>query len=281
MAYDPDDPKTVRSWLSAYLGVEWNEYLSHWGLNKSSPNSFDDETREINQGLARLATAFLRGMHSLQLTDEARGLASGFVKGAGLESFVEGLSDAEIARMMRNAPVVRDGIKYELAMEAVDTLLSTAEDRAPELLAHLATRKLGLAATAYVERVTRLYLWGFDPECLAMCRATLEAALADRLYSVLPPDEQTPKLEQLLRLAGERSLLPGYGTLPKRSARDRGWRAARGTLLWKADRVRSLGNHVLHEEPALREDQEDPADIDTALRYFVDVIDRLFPPTHS
>ncbi len=65
-------------------------------------------------------------------------------------------------------------------MQATDGLLRGAESRASLLVSLLAYRQLSARAAAFLDRATRLYLWGFEPEAVVMCASVLEAAYETR-----------------------------------------------------------------------------------------------------
>jgi hypothetical protein len=53
-------------------------------------------------------------------------------------------------------------------------MLSTARERFWELLVFVKDRKPSTKAKAFLHRVARCYLFGFDAECVVMCRAVLD-----------------------------------------------------------------------------------------------------------
>ena len=53
-------------------------------------------------------------------------------------------------------------------------MLSTARERFWELLLFVKNRNPSPKAKAFLQRVTRCYLFGFDAECVVMCRAVLD-----------------------------------------------------------------------------------------------------------
>lgn len=62
-------------------------------------------------------------------------------------------------------------------------LLAGAEERAATLIELVANRNLSERAAAFLDRATRLYLWGFEPESVVMCASVLEAAYEQRFSS--------------------------------------------------------------------------------------------------
>jgi len=152
--------------------------------------------------------------------------------------------------------------------------LPAAEKRATQLVTLIASRRLSDRALAYLDRATRLHLWGFDPECAIMCRSVLEAALVARLSDLLELDEPPPPLEQLLVLAGRNNLLPGYEVTANNR---RGWRARKGSLLADADRIRWIGNQLVHDLPQLTASSGDVDGAASAVEKLTRVLDHLFP----
>jgi hypothetical protein len=174
---------------------------------------------------------------------------------------------------LHKQPIVRDCLAISLALEAVDTLLPTAEDRVAELVALIASRTMSSRASAYLERATTLHLWGFDPECVIMCRSVLDAALSSRLATLVAQDEPPPNLDRLIALAGAEGILPGY----QPAANRRGWSARKGSLIEDAEHIRLAGNRLLHELPHLTVAPKALTDSATAVRTLARVLDQLFP----
>ncbi len=76
--------------------------------------------------------------------------------------------------------MVRDGVRIDLALQGTDVLLVGAEERAAFLIGRLAYRPLSQGAAAFLDRATRLYFWGFEPESVVMCAAVLETGYETR-----------------------------------------------------------------------------------------------------
>src|SRR5439155_20227163 len=110
--------------------------------------------------------------------------------------------------------------------------------------------------------------WGFDPECVIMCRSVLESALAAKLEEQIDLDEPPPSLDTLIGLAGLHNLLAGY----QKASNRKGWRARRGTPLWQAERLKWAGNRVAHDLPILESHTDAITDSATAVRELTDLL---------
>ena len=272
--YDPQEPGTLSGMLWAYVDVYWNEYREYWELvGSTEDNSFSDDQRELHRGLDRIGEAMRRTIRSLSPDAASVATVNQFFQVLGIELNADPANAAKTLRTMHKQPIVRDCLAISLALEAVDTLLPAAEGRAAELVALIASRQMSHRASAYLERATKLYLWGFDPECVIMCRSVLEAALSSRLATFLAQDEAAPTLDKLVAIAGERGVLPGY----KKALNRRRWNADRGSLLEDADNIRRAGNHLIHDLPDLTIAPTAVADSATAVRTLARVLDHLFP----
>jgi len=238
--YDPDNPEGLPDFLEGSVNEYWNQYLDYWELHESQQEGgLSEETRAIHRGLDALGEATKKVLHSLTPNDDVRKAVQQLSDVAGIAPV-----DSNLAiKAFYSTHLVRDCVNIRLAFDATGSLLSKAQGRVGDLVAAIGSRDLSKNAADYLDRVTRLYLWGFDPECLVMCRSVIEAALTSRLYPELEKDESAPPLEELLRLAGEKEVLRGY----RAANNKRGWSAKRSSPLWQADRFRWVGNKVLHD----------------------------------
>lgn len=276
--YDPDQPENLSNLLGAYVNVYWNDYLRYWELYENvEDGELTEEQRAIHRGLDKIGEAVRNTIHSLAPNPAAVEAVEHFFRVLGAKNTADPDSAAKVLRAVHKLPIVRDCVAINLAFEVADVLLPAAEQRAAELVALIASRRLSDRALAYLDRATRLHLWGFDPECVIMCRSVLEAALVARLSDTLELDEPPPPLEQLLALAGEHKLLPGY----ERAATKRGWRARKGSLLADADRIRWVGNHLIHDLPQLAVGASDLGDSTGAIQKLARVLDHLFPANEA
>ena len=108
-----------------------------------------------------------------------------------------------------------------------------------------------------------------------MCRAALESALEEGLAHTISPDEETPSLDEMMRIAGEEGLLP---TLVAEPRLKRKWRPVTGTPLHEADRIRIAGNFIMHQFARYPDEDGQIADAFEAIRALTIVLRALFPP---
>jgi hypothetical protein len=256
------------------VNVYWNDYLRYWQLYEEMENAgLTDRQRAVLKSLGKVGEALRGALHTLAPDSKAVDAVRQLREAAG-ESYEPSLdATARYLRAFHASPLVRDCVSISLAFEVADSLLPAAEERVGDLVALIAARRLSPIAAHYLERATRLHLWGFEPEAVIMCRSVLEAALVERLSTAITLDEPPPSLETLNRLAGELNLLPGF----ERAQNRRGWRAKRGTALWDAERIRRAANQLLHELPEPQRDEDGLPDSATAVRVLAGLLDRLFP----
>jgi hypothetical protein len=272
--YNPERPQDLGDDLVLIVDNYWEDYDAYWELGEDpSESQFSEAEREHHKELAKLGEALREMLHTLAPNTSARDAihnALGDIKMAG------GFSQevvAGVARVLHSWPIVRDRLTIGLYSDGVHRMLPTAEERAPHLVGLVGAVDLSPRAAAYLDRATRLYLWGFDPECVIMCRSVLEAALETALQHRFD-QEFSPSLDRLIAEAGETGLLPGRLTWNNK----RGWKAERGSLLWKAELIRFGANPLLHNLPSLAVNHpDDIGDSRTALSYLADVVSALFP----
>ena len=270
MMYEPG--QSLANELDTFLQSYWNAYRDYWQLQGSNDAS-EKEIRSAEQ-LDRLGEAFRASLRSLRAEPELLAAMSSILeKRANAGSYSQ--HDAvTVAKLFAAGGMVNDCIRINLAFETVGELLHSAEARTATLLDLITVRDLSPRALAYLDRATRLFLWGLDPECVIMCRSVLEAALEAALGDVLELDQPPPSLENLIRLAGEHQLLDGYETAKIR----RGWRARHGTPLWQAERLRWAGNQVVHNIPDLATQHRDSIEsAEGAIRELSKLLSALFP----
>ncbi len=278
-AYDPERPEAMSSWLSLHLGAYWSSYLDYWGLRgEAAPGEAGEEAggapevRAVHRKLEAIGTAVRKLLHTLSPDAEAVATIRAFVDVAEDEHPRE--AAAEVIQALRRTPIVRDNVRIGLGFEATGELLPRAEARIADLMGLIAARAVTPRAASFLDRATRLYLWGFDPECVILCRSVLESALTSRVSDEIELDGE-PTLDNLLRIAGELEILDGL----ERTSSRRGWRAKKGTPLWRAERLKWAGNHVLHDQPEIEPEREtDIGDALTAVSELADVLSLLFPP---
>jgi hypothetical protein len=79
-------------------------------------------------------------------------------------------------------PWVRYAADLEIASEGV-ARATKGLDRYAEITPAVATDAIPEKARVYIREVIHTYIFGFDPACLALCRATLEQLLKERLVA--------------------------------------------------------------------------------------------------
>jgi hypothetical protein len=179
--YNPDDGGfSASSWLGTIAGAMYNEYLDYWGQQnvRRTPDFSDDHRRHLGL-MMDLASALRRSLHSLTVDDEVVAAVRTLFADLGRDD-VDAKVAAGLASVLATQPIIDHGIQIALAQEASDQLLEGAERRFGDLINLLAIRRLSERARAYLDRATRLYLWGFEPEAIVMCAAALEAAYEGR-----------------------------------------------------------------------------------------------------
>ena len=190
MSYDPDDETgySAASWLGAYANMILNEYTEYWELDRKREGStLSDEDREYFRSLSKVTGVVTDSLFTLTLSPKARDSVGGWLERLGIDKKAPEINQemtGHIVKALSKHPIVRDGIQIDLAMHATDILLSDAETRVATLIALITTRNLSHRAAAYLDRATRLFLWGFPAESVVMCASVLEAAYEERF----PPE---------------------------------------------------------------------------------------------
>lgn len=185
MYYNPDEGFSASSWLGTIADAMYNEYLDYWEQQNIDIDSQLSEDQRRQFGLLIELTAALKPcLHSLSLDSEAVERIRLFMRELGLENEVDRDFADRILHVLQSHAIVEHGLQIELAGEAADTLLAGAETRFGLLLSLVTSRSLSRIAAAYLDRATRLYLWGFEPESIVMCAAVLEAAYPERFTSL-------------------------------------------------------------------------------------------------
>jgi hypothetical protein len=180
MLYEPDEEFSLSSWFGTVAEDVRQQYFRYWEQVESAHTpEVAPEDRLAWTHLINLSRGLRRGIDSLAFdaatVDEAKRMLT-FLGQDGASDWVAAAWTASL----RDNPVVKHGILIELASEAADTLLAGAEQRVLFLTELVAQRVMSERARAFLERATRLYLWGFEPECVVMCACSLEAAYPER-----------------------------------------------------------------------------------------------------
>lgn len=183
MLYEPGF--SLSHTLYTYVENDWNDYLEYWGLHTGglAPDKTETDS-EFYEKLDAFAHDLRKCVHSLAVDREVLESVSDLVALLGVEDKIPDSSLPKAIDVFKNHPLVEDCIKIQLGYKMAEERADTAEKRMPELLSLLTQWNLSQRSLAYLDRATRLYLWGFDPECVVMCHSVLEAALEERL-----PDE--------------------------------------------------------------------------------------------
>jgi hypothetical protein len=246
---------------------QWREvHREYWGLDsKLKPEGVSDEEWERNLRYEANAETLLKMIMSLSVEG---GMPAG--KRLSLPMTRNRLKELRpFLKLHADISLIRDRISLDLAdhfgEQAVD-----ADKRALRLLGLLMAGGLSGSAAGFLKRAVSLYLWGFEPETAIMCRAVLEAALVERLGI----DGPQPSLEKLLETAGATGVLEGYHEDQRKR---RGWRADRGSALWRADRIRVSGNFAAHDSPMFRQEAGDLRNAFEVVRDLTLVLQDLFP----
>jgi len=148
------------------------------------------------------------------------------------------------------------------------TILSDARERFLHLLLLLKDRQPCDRAMAFLQRVARCYLFGFDNECVVMCRAVLDQEFGEQIID----DDQVSEWWKWYATTPEggkyRGKKPPYGSLWARIPA-----AKHAGIIEEGDRdaadaVRNRGNDAVHKKPDTGEALE-------TVRQTVQVLDAL------
>jgi hypothetical protein len=260
MLYEPDEEFSLSSWFGTVAEDVRQQYFRYWEQVESAHTpEVAPEDRLAWTHLINLSRGLRRGIDSLAFdaatVDEAKRMLT-FLGQDGASDWVAAAWTASL----RDNPVVKHGILIELASEAADTLLAGAEQRVLFLTELVAQRVMSERARAFLERATRLYLWGFEPECVVMCACSLEAAYPERFSDLDMFGLQIKKHEKALEYT------PAQYEMAAKASRV--YSADQGTA---AARIRRARNDIVHNVP----DLSMPAT--QALEDTAALLDALFP----
>jgi len=129
-------------------------------LETEAKNLGPEGERQVQQ-FNRAADSLVKGVQALA--------------GVGLveclrETFISLSHDSPLAQ---SPQLLEEHVCITFGWEAMG-MLSTARERFWELLLFVKDRKPSPKAKAFMQRVARCYLFGFDAECVVMCRAVLD-----------------------------------------------------------------------------------------------------------
>jgi hypothetical protein len=183
--------------------------------------------------------------------------AEALVRGAGelagehtlpLHEAVGSLKDSEDPRHQGDPTVVAlsEALQYCLGREGVE-MVATAEQRIWRLLLLTQQFQPCKRAAAFLRRVSRCYVYGFDPECAVMCRSVLQAAFDSEIS-----DDQCCQV--LGRARGIKRTTSSPFDLADRVAVAKKLGSISEASLAKAAAIRAAGNIVIHEHPRACDD---------------------------
>lgn len=247
----------------------WYEtYREHWGVERYSQPEYlsDDEWTEAKRS-DQLAAKLYEAALALNLFVVASEPPKTQVKEENLKPL------RDLLRSIGKTTQVRDRLGLALASDAMDQLAGSS-DRCLRLLGILRAQNMSPRASLFIGRATRLFVWGFEPEAAIMCRAALEAALAERVADSYDQDAPTPNLDTLIQLAGQTGALDGFEWIDQEHTRGR---ARTDSPLWRAERLKWSGNYAVHEQPGFGSERHLVSDAFNAIREFSQVLGYLFP----
>jgi hypothetical protein len=187
MLFEPDTTPSYE--LDTIVGAYYNEFLNYWEQqNVSGSGELSDHERAQTRVFIKFAEALPESLHALLVGERATAVIRQLVTNDGERIAANKVDELTLARVVMMMPAARQAMQIELASHAVSVLLKTAEQRIFILVDLLGERPLSERAAAYLDRATRLFLWGFDAECIAFAGAVIEAALDERL----PPGYKPP-----------------------------------------------------------------------------------------
>lgn len=169
-SYEPEG--NLAGSLSTLIEIYEADFEEYWGLrDEAALRDVADEDLALARALDSFGKKLLAGLHELRLRPELV---------EPLTHWRPGDSPLRTAHEFSSYQIAYDRLEIELATQSVE-LLFGARKRLFKLLILLSDFAPTERALAYLDRVTRLYLWGFDAEVPILCRATLEAALEERV----------------------------------------------------------------------------------------------------
>lgn len=120
-------------------------------------------------------------MHESLVTLDGRALHLEMFEGLepGLAKYIDKRWVLEFAKQLASLGLASATMQVLLIGMAVKRMRLSVQ-RADDLIELVRAEPLAEIATQYMSRATRLFLAGFDEECVIMCACVLEAAYADR-----------------------------------------------------------------------------------------------------
>lgn len=182
-------------------------------------------------------------------------VADSLIKGvqdlAGADGLGSLLQLGEAASVTTSKPfeLLMEHVCITFGWEAM-AILSIARGRFMHLLLLLRNRQLSATASAFLQRVAKCYLFGFDAECVIMCRAAMEREFDETVvdddhvsdwwkWHITTEDGQKCKSQR-----------PPYGKLWAKIEAAKYANIINVQQREDADAVRRDGNEGVHERPA-------------------------------
>jgi len=135
--------------------------------------------------------------------------------------------------------LVWEKLAIKMSWEAISRI-ETATNRMLQLYRLVLQMCPSKPIRQFLERLSRCYIFGFDPECIIMCRSVLDTAFRERV-----PDELCKQI-----LCGKTRKRPTFHLVDRIAvARKKDLISAKGRKL--ADQVKERGNKVVHYQPDL------------------------------
>jgi hypothetical protein len=92
-----------------------------------------------------------------------------------IDEIDEGLHEDSVLR------AICDRVSIDLARETVEKRLTTAVKRLLQLVKLAASGSPSIATGIFLRHVSRCFIWGFDPECVILCRGAIDTAFRDAI----------------------------------------------------------------------------------------------------
>jgi hypothetical protein len=179
--------------------------------------------------------------------------AQTLIEGAGSLSIA--VPAFEVLRELRSAdkgepatliPALLEQMEYLLGLQVIG-MIDRAENRILDLLILAAAFQPSRRGRSFLRRVSRCYLFGFDVECVVMCRSVLDAEFAFHV----PADKCLQTFPQLRRKRKPGSKQPLVDLWHRiETAKELRWIDL--ATASKAHKTRKDGNEIVHSSPALR-----------------------------
>jgi hypothetical protein len=81
--------------------------------------------------------------------------------------------------------LVWEGLAIDLAREAVDIMIPDGATRILQLMQLAVEARVSAPTVAFLRRVSRCFIWGFDTECVILCRSAIDTAFRESIDDLL------------------------------------------------------------------------------------------------